>query len=115
VELAAQSQAFEDLEKSIKDISEGQRTPEKMDLQTKLVRMRQELQSKVQKVQEKADSLSTDAIYYKQYEQTVEKLEPLLQRMDAAVVVAGEKKKLKCDNSEGILQMLAKNKVRHLF
>jgi len=68
----------------------------------------------MQAAQEKTDALSTESMHLKEYERTVEKLEPLLARMDTSVS-AMEGKKIDCDNYVGLQEQLAGIEVRNLL
>jgi len=109
----SQGKAIEDLSKVIEEMGEGENTPEKEKLKSKLVKMRKEWETKMKVVQEKTNSLSADVVHFKEYEQKVDQLGPLLQRMDMAVAEV-ENEGLECDDLSSLLEMLNENKVKML-
>jgi len=106
----AQGKELDNLEMALEDMGEDQSSPEGVKLKSKLLGMRQEWDKKMKVTQEKMDSLSADVINFKEYERAVEKLEPLLERLDTAVKDS-ERKGIKCDDLDTMLKMLAGNKV----
>lgn len=104
---------IEELQKVYNDLSQNEVTHEIVALKTKLESMRQEWQSKREAVEHKVQCLSTDVVHFKDYQQTVEKLEPLLQRLNAAVAstVDTDGNLMQCDNLDDLMDMIATNKV----